>query len=262
MKKENSAVSDILLMSRIRTGRQRKRAAIKAQDKALLRLKREQDALSKAYRNRGCVPLEPPVMKGYNRFFVLRDDVARSRDATFFQGILDKINTTNWCAEKGFRVSKRYKRRHRYADFLQQLYEPTEAEFKKMDFSPRALQYFEEWIKIDKRSGKPVRKYVFTDPWRFILRVRPNWITQQWIHAPELESRMDEIDDFLDRNNLRPRFGKLVYGKYISRRKEWRYDPEGRFLVDRHVLPYRFMKQDLEEGIGGKIFVNLKRYSS
>lgn len=259
MKKKKSAVSDILLMSRIRTARQRKRVAIKEQDKALRRLSREEDTLFEAYLKRGFVALEPPIMKGYNRFFVLRDDVARSRDAAFFQGILDKINTTKWCAEKGFRVSKRYKKRYRYVDLLQQLHKPTEAEFRKMNFGPRALQYFEERIKINKRSGKPEKKYVFTEPWRFVLRVRPNWITLQRAEAPELEVRMQEIDDFLEWNKLRPRLARLEYGKYTGYSREWKGDCQGRFFVDRYVLPYRFVKQDLEEGIGGKIFVNLKK---
>src|SRR4051812_22386291 len=101
---------EFMAVSRIRTARQRKRAVITAQDKQLLRMHYEYNALWASYTNRGYVQLDTPVLKGYVRFFVLRDDVARSKDAGFYQGMLDQINTRMYCAEKSFRVSKRYKR--------------------------------------------------------------------------------------------------------------------------------------------------------
>lgn len=252
----------LLSASRIRSVRQRKRVAIAHQDKQLLKLDREYSALWKIYDSRGYIPLKPPIVKGYIRFFVLRDDVARSKDAGFYQGILDKINTGTYCAEKSFRVSKRRKRRWRYIVYLQKLYKPDEATFKKMGFSRRAANCFEEVIKQDKRTKKPVKKYVFKEPWRFILRVRPNVITQQRVEAPELLAQMDEIGGFLKRNMLRPKLSKLKYGSYNSRRREWLGDCNGRYLVDKWLLPDAFIRKEVEEGIGANIFVNLKKMKS
>jgi hypothetical protein len=219
-------------------------------------------ALWEVHSSRGYVPLEPPIVKGYKRFFVLREDVARSKDAGFYQGILDKINTTMYCAEKSFRVSKRYKRRCRYIDYLQQLYRPDETAFRKMGFNRRAMDCFEEVIKLDKRTKKPVKKYRFKEPWRFVLRVRPNVITQQRAEDPALLARMAEISRFLDWNNLRPRLYKIMDGRHDSRRKEWLGDCNGRYLIDRYLLPDAFIRKEVEEGIGANLFVNLKKIKS
>lgn len=255
-------LKDLLSASRIRTARQRKRVAIAHQDKQLLKLDRERKALSEVYRNRGYVPLDPPIVKGYIRFFVLREDVARSKDAGFYQHILDKINTAMYCAEKSFRVSKRYKRRWRYTDYLQRLYKPDEAAFKKMAFARRAAECFEEVIKQDKRTKKPVKKYRFKEPWRFVLRVRPNVITQQRAEAPELEARMDEISRFLKLNMLRPRLYKIKDGWYDCLRRDDLGDCNGRYLIDRRILPDAFIRKEVEEGIGANLFVNLKKIKS
>lgn len=252
----------LLSASRIRTARQRKRIAIKHQDKQLLKLYREKMTLLELYNSRGYVPLEPPIVKGYKRFFVLREDVARSKDAGFYQGILDKINTVTYCAEKSFRVSRRRKRRLRYIDYLQRLYKPDEAAFKKMEFSRREADRFEEVIKLDKRTKKPVKKYRFKEPWRFVLRVRPNVITQTRAEEPALLARIDDINRFLDRNMLRPRLYKIMDGWYDCSRREMLGDCNGRYLIDRYLLPDAFIRRDVEEGIGANLFVNLKKIKS
>ncbi|MGO4294244.1 hypothetical protein [Chitinophaga sp. RAB17] len=255
-------LNDLLSASRIRASRQRKRAAIMHQDKQMLKLYREKMALWEVFDRRGYVPLEPPIVKGYKRFFVLREDVARSKDAGFYQGILDEINTVTYCAEKSFRVSKRYKRRWRYIDYVQQLYKPDEATFKMMGFGRRAAECFEEVIKQDKRTKKPVKKYRFKEPWRFVLRVRPNIIMQRRAEAPELLARIDQINRFLDRNKLQPRLYKIMDGWYDCWRREWLGDCNGRYLIDRYLLPDAFIRKEVEEGIGANLFVNLKKLKS
>lgn len=79
--------------TRLRSKRRKQRMQIEAEDKLLIKKYKEQKALWKAQRDRQWVRLEPPVQRGYIRFFVLRPDVARSKDASLLLKILDKINT-------------------------------------------------------------------------------------------------------------------------------------------------------------------------
>ena len=66
-----------ILSYRLRTARQKKRMQYEDFDKQLIQLHEEESALRSQKRNLGWEPLIPPVQKGWKRFFVLRDDVAR-----------------------------------------------------------------------------------------------------------------------------------------------------------------------------------------
>src|SRR4029078_1937661 len=91
-----------ILCYRLRTARQKKRMQYKDFDKQLIQLYQEERELYWQIRELGCVPLIPPFQRGWKRSFVLRDDVARSPQAKFFQNILDKINTRDWSYRKDF----------------------------------------------------------------------------------------------------------------------------------------------------------------
>src|SRR5690349_6246627 len=81
-----------ILSYRLRTVRQKKRMQYEDFDKKLLKLDKEETRLCKQKQVIIWEPLKPPVQRGWNRFFVLREDVATSKHAAFFENILKKIN--------------------------------------------------------------------------------------------------------------------------------------------------------------------------
>ncbi|MGV3588803.1 MAG: hypothetical protein ACO1OF_17490 [Adhaeribacter sp.] len=93
MGKENACYT-----GRFRSAREKKRLVKLDFEKQLRQLARERCHLLEQKRSLGYEPLKPPVQKGFKRFFVLRDDVAWSPRAAFFQEILDKINTVQYSA--------------------------------------------------------------------------------------------------------------------------------------------------------------------
>ena len=109
--KFNEEVGSDIHSHRLRTARQKKWAAKEAQKKLLLGLHKERMELQHQQQNLGYVALIPPIVKGWKRYFVLRDDVARSKDAAFYQNILDKINKVEYCSRKDFRRKVRYVRK-------------------------------------------------------------------------------------------------------------------------------------------------------
>ena len=77
---------------KLKTARQKKRAVKMANENKLLSLHREERKIWQVQRDMGMVELNPPIVRGWKRYFVLREDVARCNDALFYQNILDKIN--------------------------------------------------------------------------------------------------------------------------------------------------------------------------
>ena len=73
-------------------------------EKQLISLYRKNYELGRRFREIQLVPLESPYQKGWVRSFVLRDDVARSAKAPFFEKLLEKINTEDYCGWKSFKV--------------------------------------------------------------------------------------------------------------------------------------------------------------
>jgi hypothetical protein len=210
-----------ILSYRLRTVRQKKRMQYEDFDKQLIQLYKEDKALGIKAKNLGWESLTPPVQKGWKRFFVLRDDVARSKHAGFFEKILKKINTYDWSYRKDFKIRKRKFGRKQYVVKPQNLLQPNPYRFAKLGFSDEEKQFFhEEWSY--NRSGELVKHYVFIEPWRFVLRVRPNMIDKIKRIDGEIESRSKEIDNYLDTNHYRKRLSRILDGACY---KYWkRYD--------------------------------------
>jgi hypothetical protein len=202
-----------ILCYRIRTARQKKRMRYKDFDKRLIALHKEEKALGKQKDSLGWVPLVPPYQRGWQRFYVLREDVRVSKNAAFFENILAKINTHDWSHRKDFMIRRRRYGRKKYEVKEQKLLQPTEDKFAELKFSEAEKQFFHLTLFFDSMRWGFAERYVFTEPWRFVLRIRPKMIDKVRAMDNVLESRLKEIDNYLDRNAQRNRQGKLLYGK-------------------------------------------------
>lgn len=235
-----------ILSYRLRTVRQKKRMQYEDFDKRLIRLHRENKALRRQQRNLGWEPLIPHVQKGWKRFFVLREDVARSKHAEFFESILKKINTYDWSYRKDFIVRKRRYGKNKYGVKQQSLLRPYAYQFNRMGFTDAERQFFhEQWEYTCRRDL--IKRYVFSEPWRFVLRVRPNMIDKVRRRDEVIERQMNEIDDYLKWNNHICRMEKLVYGKCSYGRG---FD-DLRFLLKNPCRnrPVHHLLNDIEEGV-------------
>ncbi|WP_276483913.1 hypothetical protein [Paraflavitalea pollutisoli] len=203
-----------ILSYRLRTARQKKRAQYEDFDKRLLKLDRERNALNKTKRNLGWEPLNPPYQKGWKRCFVLREDVAKSKHAAFYEGILKKINTYAYSSLRSFAVSKRKKRKGRKLVKKEQgLLEPADWHMAKLKFTPLEMQQFHETYKYDAYKCL-VRHWVFNEPWRFVLKVSPNMITEVKRRDAVIEARLAELDDYLQQVKNSTRLVTLKYGHH------------------------------------------------
>jgi hypothetical protein len=210
-----------ILCYRIRTARQKKRMQYEDFHKQLIKLNKEENALRTQKWNLGWEPLIPPVQKGWKRCFVLRDDVARSKQAEFFESILVRINTYDWSHRKDFKVKRRRMGRKQYVVKGQKLVAPWEWHFAKLKFSDAEKQMFHEVLHWDSRNRAFTKTYVFNEPWRFVLKVKPNMITKVRIMDAELESRIRSLDNYMIRNDLRKQQSKAL-GESYQKYKYWK----------------------------------------
>lgn len=240
--------SDILSY-RLRTARNKKRAQYEDFHKQLIQLGKERRALWVQQQNLGWEPLVPPVQKGWKRVFVLRDDVARSKQAEFYAAILAKINTTQWSHRKDFMKKKRAFGRKKYVERQQLLLRPCEHHFRKLDFTEQEKQQFHEEWTYEKGRGPFIKRYVFNEPWRFVLKVQPNIIDKVRKTDLELEARLHELRSYLDRNAL-----DNVLGRLLDNNDSWwkKLDPKPKeiyYLKDKPLL--RILDDIKEENFNG-----------
>jgi hypothetical protein len=229
---------------RLKSKRRKKRLHKEDHEKKLLALHREDKKLGQQIRNLGYEPLTPPIQKGWKRIFVLREDVKRSSLADFYQGLLKKINTTQYSDTKVFRTRKRRWGRKIYLPKEQKVRHFYEYEWQKKPLTEAEAVCFTEHL-VMTRSGTYQKVYECSEPWRFVLKVVPNMITEIRITDSLLEQRQDEISNYLERNHLRPKLNKLLGSSYHHR---WYYnDSNPKYTNSLANKPLHIILQELQE---------------
>ena len=200
------------LSLRIRSPRAKKRALREDREKQLLKLERELNEISTLQHNMGYVPLDPPIMRGWKRTFVLRADVAASAKAAFYQGILDRINITDYHHDRKFMVTKRV--RGQKVKVVKELRLPGlwAWHWDKCRFNEKEKMEFGLECRFD-TNGRLCHQYVFRDKWRFVPKVMANMITRVKVQSIELETREAWIDNHFTYNGSRNKLRSLRGGR-------------------------------------------------
>lgn len=199
---------------KIKTARQKKRLQKEDYNKRLIQLHRLREKLCVQRRDLPLVPLEIPYQKGWKRNFVLREDVARSRYAMFHQALLQKINSVVYHHDKRFKYSKKKRHKKIQVDIPQTLREFCEQEWKAnhagLTDAEKALFYPKEVRDKNNRPGGV--RYVFAEPWRYVLQVKPHMITHVKMIDEVLEQEIQRLDNYIETHNLQHKINKLKDG--------------------------------------------------
>lgn len=218
--------NDNLLSYRLRSLRSRKRTIKKDVEKQIRKKYKRSKEVWYIKRNIPLIPLEEPYQLGFVRFFVVRDDVMKSSDGEFFEGLLKKINTYMYSGSRQFLKKKRKFGRRIYVERAQKLNRISSYSWSspKFGLSPRERQYF-----LKKEEYCPFRKcydtyYEFTEPWRFTLRIRPHMITHYKPINAELEKEQAELDMYLGQHSTVGIIQKKIRGKSNPWKMEYKTD--------------------------------------
>jgi len=215
--------------SRLKTIRRKRRLQKEDADKNLLKLYKKRDKIWEAIDDLGYIELIPPIQRGWKRNFTLRNDLELSPNATFFQGILKKINNVKYSHRRDFKIIKKRKGKKVYLETPQVLSRLTDYEYRKLDDKEKV--WFKEDWGFDHKGRIILWGYAFTEPWRFVLKTEPNIITMVKIFDPILLKQKAEIENYLDRRNLFPRLLKLLDG-YYENPDRWNLKEKEKYKLD------------------------------
>lgn len=197
--------------SRIRSARNRKRNVIRQKHKNYIKLYKERNRLADEIHSILPKALEKPYQKGWVRSFVLRGDQWQTPLAGFYHTLLSKINTVHYSMDKHFRKPEKRRRKHVYTIAEQQLKVIGSWQWQQNVYklSEREKACFRPALPTQKH---PYIHYVFAEPWRFVLKVKPNMITHILPKNAELESAMARVKNYITRHNLQGTLNRLRGG--------------------------------------------------
>lgn len=212
---------------RFRSDHTKRRIVIASRDKYLLSLSKREDEIWNLIRKQPLVTLEKPYQKGYVRKFILREDVALSKDSEFFQSILDCINNEQYSDNKKFRHKVKVKGKRKkvlevkrqYLSFVTFYDWIHKKQF--VDFTAKQKNYF-YLTEVRGWDGKLQQVYKFTEPHMFVLKVSPNIITHYKPLDLDLEKERKHIRNYIRNNGLDGRLYKLHGGSRQSIHCEYR----------------------------------------
>ncbi len=220
---------------RLKSARRKKRLQKSDFDKQLIALGKKRSELHKKKHSLGFEPLIPPIQKGWKRTFVLRDDVARSAVGAFYERILQEINTTEYSDRKDFKRKKKHFGRRIYQVRPQTLREFREHEWKspKLKLTEIERVHFSEVVRWNKNLKDTYSVYVFNEPWRFVLRIRPNIITEKRIVDGDLEQEIKRLSNYIEQNNLQGKIHKLTNGRGYNRWRDAEKEKYANLLINK-----------------------------
>lgn len=216
-----------------------KRKDKEAFQRSFLRLQKEDNELRQQARGLGFIQLDPPRRHGWEKFFVLREDIKRRNDANIIQNLLNKIS-------KSVTSKKR--------DFKHYSYEQNRIIVLNPELTPMLQKDFNKLSEQEKKYFYPCYsykyneiRYKFLNDYFFITKVKPYYLTQIKIFDREIVSREKEIE-----NRFQIYQGWRILHKFLgqkSYRSEWNcrsYDIELRCLkkiVKEELNEYFYIKE-------------------
>ncbi len=199
----------------IKSARQKRRLVKTDRDKQLIQLDKRRDELWEQKKLLPMIPLEHPYQRGWKRFFVLRDDVKHSPRKDFYEALLPKINTVEYHRDRSFKRKKRRKQRYVYQVKVQMLRELSHHswDINRINLTEEEKVCFTRVETFDVKTYRTEIKYVFAEPWRYVLKVAPHMVTHTKMMDADIERELSYIDDHIDNHNLAPRIDLLTRGR-------------------------------------------------
>lgn len=182
----------------------------KESEKELIALWKRKMRLSDGRRALNWVELSKPEKWGYKRFFVLREDVAKSREADFLNGLLKLVQSTVISRDKKFE-RKDYKTKkkmpiHQEINYIDhKTWNKLIADGK---LSEKQQSFFEKRWKMNRFGRGGFWAFEFSKPWMFVTAIAPHYITHRMIIDPQLESEIKELSNRIETQNLWPKISK------------------------------------------------------
>ena len=163
--------------------------------KELLRNRRRYDEIREAQRNLGYEKLEKPYQKGWDGYWVLRDDIAKSEEGQKLQVLIENFGTTIFSDNKEFKSWSRQERKYVYNKPGFKLVPESEWE----NFYAWAQKWFVHVPSEDRHSWwypngvKRYYKCIIPD-WMLVMKKEKHWVTHYKVVDEVLEQELSELE--------------------------------------------------------------------
>ena len=190
----------IFFSSRFRSKREKIRLIKTAKEKNVRLKYNRRKEISHELFNIPLVPLKKPYQKGFERFFVLRNDLKNEKEIEFFSQILNKINTVQYADSRKFVKKRKRNGKRIYVPGIQNLrpLQPYEFSGPNSILNDGERKYFACIEVYDSITNRFKGMYEFLQPWRFRLIIKPNMITHYKPLDIDLKKEEAEVDHFFD----------------------------------------------------------------
>jgi hypothetical protein len=168
--------------------------------KRFIYLDKRFDELRDIRRNLGYEELEKPYPHGYDARLVLREDIARRKDADMLQLIVDKFSTKTWSKTGKFTNRFFFKKRWHFSDNTPKIKMLSEAEYLKLD--EKLARYFYHSPSWDTKrwDGSVFKHYVCNVPSHFfVIKIKVSYITHKKVIDSELENLYEIMQPYNQR---------------------------------------------------------------
>lgn len=157
--------------------------------------------------------LEEPYQRGWKRHFTVRPDVAKSADGPFYETLLAKINQVQYWHDETFKRKVRGSKKKIYTHTAPELkvYEEHNWHYTK-DLSDRERMCFHREYLPCRHADRYYWGYVFSEPWRYVITVEPNIITEVRLLDSELEQEIARLEDYLHQTDVMKVVTRYVHG--------------------------------------------------
>lgn len=147
------------------------------------------------------ITLDKPRFVGWQRFYVLRDDIARRKDAKEIRAVLDMVNQTRYSKTKDFSQHDVEQRIHATKQHIMNL---SEKQYNALSEGQKKF-FLKDWD-----GRKKFVFYSFYSNYFFVFKIKRHYITEVQVLDAELESRIKEIQNKITKLNLWPKIHKLM----------------------------------------------------
>jgi len=144
--------------------------------------------------------------------------------------LLKKINTVEYNPDKTFKRKKRRQRRYGY-EVKQQSLKEFDAYYwdrNRMALTEAEQACFTRVEVYNVKTRNVSLKYVFTEPWRYVLKIAPHMVTHIKPLDLDIERELSYINDYIDNRMLTPRIDLLTRGRGY-RYKNW-FDERAKYI--------------------------------
>lgn len=214
---------------------------------------REQQDLWNAKWNTELIPLEQPYQRGWVRWYDWSKEAHRHPDFDKFEYLIKLFQNKQWSQFHDFRRVKRCRRKRKKNERIYDNWSP------KLGWHPKDLlrrtkdrflyRYFvmqgnrtirnTQHLRSIIQSGWGGRIY-FCYPSFLTAKIEPYYITHQKLIIPELDSRLAEIDDWIDQHG-----GSKVIHRIMNGKSNWWDRHDRQKIRDRECIME--VREELEE---------------